>query len=160
METHTLQIVVFDAAIPKWRSAVEEAGARFQIISKSESIAEASYVHITGTVYQILSVGMNLNSKFTTPTFSSNDSTYKSTGNVISFPWPHNDLEVIIENDSDKAIVFDPMQLISRLEFRAIEFAAYYAYRKANPTSDMNVPSIVYEDAERSYKEWSNTNPL
>ena len=35
-----------------------------------------------------------------------------------------------------------------------IAFAAEYAYRKKNPTSKMDVPSIVYEDALKKYKQW------
>lgn len=37
---------------------------------------------------------------------------------------------------------------------RAIMFAAEYAYYKANPNTKMDVPSIVYEDAERAYDRW------
>lgn len=34
----------------------------------------------------------------------------------------------------------------------AIKFAAEYAYRKANPDSKMDIPSIVYENVENFYK--------
>jgi hypothetical protein len=37
---------------------------------------------------------------------------------------------------------------------RAIMFAAEYAYYKANPDTKMDVPSIVYENAEKAYDRW------
>ena len=42
----------------------------------------------------------------------------------------------------------------SHAKDRAVAFAAEYAYRKANPDSKMDVPSIVYEDAEKAYDAW------
>jgi hypothetical protein len=37
---------------------------------------------------------------------------------------------------------------------QAIAFATEYAYHKANPDGKMDVPSIVYEDAEKAYDTW------
>lgn len=48
----------------------------------------------------------------------------------------------------------NPGALIGFIQTYGIQFAAEYAYYKANPTTKMDVPSIVYEDAEREIKKW------
>lgn len=44
----------------------------------------------------------------------------------------------------------------------AIAFAAEFAYYKANPETRMDVPSMVYENAEKAFNNWierHNENP-
>lgn len=41
-----------------------------------------------------------------------------------------------------------------------IAFAAEYAYRKANPDSKMDVPNIVYEDAEKDLERFLKEKKL
>lgn len=40
---------------------------------------------------------------------------------------------------------------INKTKQELVEWIAEYAYRKANPESKMDVPSIVYEQVERDF---------
>ena len=50
--------------------------------------------------------------------------------------------------------LLDTPRINAAKKARAVVFAAEYAYRKANPNSKMDVPSIMYEEVERKYDEF------
>lgn len=59
-------------------------------------------------------------------------------------------------DEGGKNLLADQLTSIGKAHARdrAIMFAAEYAYYKANPDTKMDVPSIVYEDAEKAYDRW------
>jgi len=69
-------------------------------------------------------------------------------------------IRIIGDTKTQKETINDKIdELESRItsgsRHESIIFAAEYAYRKANPESNMDVPSIVYEEVERAYDKWT-----
>lgn len=64
-------------------------------------------------------------------------------------------LRVPPDPERDPDMVFSELaRRVEQYKQQAVFFAAEYAYKKANPDSKMNTPSIVYEDAERAFRKW------
>lgn len=62
------------------------------------------------------------------------------------------------DNRSKFVVLGNPQELIDETinkSFREfVIWIAEYAYRKSNPKSKMDTPSIVYEQVEKDFKKW------
>ena len=58
-------------------------------------------------------------------------------------------------SNSEKQISKEEINRLAEIRRVAILFAGEYCYRKFNPESPKDVPSMVYEDVEKSFDKWN-----